>query len=136
MDKVVKFVQQRNDTQKRVVVPNSACFEYMREQMQDFREFGPDYRDSDDDYNDSGIKIIEILIGVLVVIVFIGSIVLLSVAIINLINTKNKVKKIQQEIDRYMITYNTSLAQSKGNSTSLYHVYYVYTFPIPVKTLT
>ena len=115
MDKVISYVQLdgRNYRSEKQAEDKAMCLEYIRGQMQDFREFGPDYQETCDDHQQR-IDKLDICIGIVITVIFIGSIVILSLGIANYLNLKNKAKKIQQESDRLEAISKVLLAGGTG----------------------
>lgn len=114
MNKVVTFVQLRNEQEKKHG-PDAACLEYMQEQMQDFKEFGPGYCEKN--HEDSHrCDTMEILTSILVCVVFVMSVVILSLSIANLTDTKKEVWRIAEDIKQLMTIKNISLVEKLGKS--------------------
>ena len=101
MAKVIPSVQAKDRVYENKIqaATKPICLEYMRDQMQDFREFGPDFRETDDNYQ-WRIKVADICVGLLVAVALSGSIAILTFAILSNANMKSKVKKIKQDVYR------------------------------------
>ena len=113
MDKVVCFVQQYTKKGNRTTAPKP-WLDYMKDRMYDFEEFGPDYDDICEDNTEDVFLPIDAWSSFFIVLVFVGSVALLSLAIVNLIETNKKLAQFSNEASRLRILGNVSLVLLKG----------------------
>ena len=124
MVKVLPFVKAKDRVyiNKEQAAAKPICLQYMRDQVQDFREFGPQYREIDDNYQ-WRIRVADICVGIIVAVALIGSIAIITCAILNSISMKNKVKKIKQDVYRLNgINKVDSKSHHAGINKQLYNV--------------
>ena len=118
MTKTVTFLEQEDKSYNDKTLENSTpgYLEYLQETTVDFSEFGPDYCEAKEDYEQQ-ISRLDICIGILVALVFSGSVVLLSLAVANCLNMKGKVQKYRHDVDQ--LTAISEFSLPRGNKLSI-----------------
>ncbi len=95
MEDNVPLIQNASTYSKKTIAPE-IYLDYMKCQLDDFDEFGPNFTDVEDD---DRLTRVDFGVAILVGAVFVLSIALLSMSIMNLIKTNAKLKILTNELD-------------------------------------